>query len=88
MTQVTEVAHLTKIIRTTEPSRSDITALMSFVKMDTSHAFSEAEQEGFMEAASLRLSSVVAGCGQANLHGSHNYYTDEDWSFWEADIAE
>ena len=65
--------------------------------MDTSHAFSEAEQEGFMEAASLRLSSVVADCGMANLHGSHkyqthnfsyNYYTDEDWSFWEGDIAE
>ena len=92
-TQVSEVAQLTKIIRTTKPCRCDITALMKFVQLDKSNAFSPPEQQSLLEAASLRLSSLVAEDGtlsvHMDMHGSqkgqthmysYNYYTDAEWA--------
>ena len=94
-TQLSEVIQLTKIIRTTRPERSDITALMKHVKSDKSNAFSTTQQQSFMEAASIRLSSTVADDGTPSLHmdmhGSqklqthdytYNYYTEEEWAYW------
>ena len=94
-TQVSEAIQLTKIIRTTQPDRSDITALMKHVKSDKSNAFSTTQQQSFMEAASIRLSSTVTDDGTPSLHmdmhGSqklqthdytYNYYTEDEWAYW------
>ena len=91
-TQVSEVANLMGIIRTTSPCRSDITALMKYVKADRSEAFTETQQHRLIEAASLRLSSTVGDDGASSMlfdqHGSQrsqthnysfNYYNEEDW---------
>ena len=94
-TQVSEVANLLSIIRTTSPCRSDITALMKFVTADKSLAFTEPQQQRLMEAASIRLSSTVVDDGTSpihfDMHGpskgqthmcSFNYYNDDDWGFF------
>ena len=90
-THVFEVAQLTKIIRTTKPCRCDITALMKFAQLNRSNAFPLPEQQSLLEAALLRLSSLVAEDGTLSVHMemhgsqkgqthmySYKYYTDAE----------
>ena len=53
-TQISEVSHLTRLFRPSTPDRADITALLRFVRSDTTNSFTEVQQLSLIEAASVR----------------------------------
>lgn len=90
-----EMLHLTKLFRTEQlaaddpASRSATTALMQYMRSDTSGTFTHDQRHKLIEIAASRLSSQAdevssAGHGsqksQTHLH-SHRYLTSSEWDY-------
>ena len=87
--QASEVAHLTRLFRSSKTDRHDATELLRAMRSDTSGVFTEEQRLHLSEVASECIATTHLHAVIPEMHGSkkeqthlysHGYYTEVEWA--------